>query len=157
VTWPIPTRFENSVEFSAKSTPFSNCRYPTGVSVAGVDTVGRPGLASGSDGVPDCAGLSRAKALNMHSKQIVTIFNLSPLKKTTQIYFRIKCGTYQRVYVAIPSNSTTHQSTRTLRIHTLYSVIRNFPGKTLVPADNKMYNPASSVTVPSAPCVIANA
>ena len=93
----------------------------------------------------------------MHSKQIVTIFNLSPLKKTTQIYFRIKCGTYQRVYVAIPSNSTTHQSTRTLRIHTLYSVIRNFPGKTLVPADNKMYNPASSVTIPSAPCVIANA
>jgi len=27
---------------------------------------------------------------------------------------------------AIPSNSTTHQSTRTLRIHTLYLVIRNF-------------------------------
>ena len=58
MTWPMPMRFENSVESSAKSTPFSNCRYPTGVSVAGVDTVGRPGLASGTDGVPDCAGLS---------------------------------------------------------------------------------------------------
>jgi hypothetical protein len=27
----------------------------------------------------------------------------------------------------------------------------------LVPADSKMYKPASSVTVPSAPCVVANA
>jgi hypothetical protein len=31
---------------------------PTGVSVAVVETVGRPGLASGTDIVPDCAGLS---------------------------------------------------------------------------------------------------
>src|SRR5260370_42349264 len=30
VTWPIPVRFENSVEPSAKSTPFSKCKYPTG-------------------------------------------------------------------------------------------------------------------------------
>jgi hypothetical protein len=37
------------------------------------------------------------------------------------------------VYVAIPSNSTTHQSTRTLRIHTLYLVIRNFSGKRSCP------------------------
>src|SRR5258708_32437072 len=27
--------------------PVSNCRYPTGVIVAGVETVGRPGFASG--------------------------------------------------------------------------------------------------------------
>jgi len=93
----------------------------------------------------------------MKSKQIGTIFNLSPLKPTTQIYFRNKFGTYQRVYVAIPINSTTHQSTRTLRIHTLYLVIRKFSGKTLVPADNKMYSPASSVTVPNAACVVASA
>lgn len=93
----------------------------------------------------------------MQSKQIGTILNLSPLKHTAQIYFRNKCGTYRRVYVAIPSNSTTHQSTRTLRIHTLYLVIRNFSGKTLVPADSKIYSPASSVTVPNAPCVVANA
>jgi hypothetical protein len=50
------------------------------VSVAGVDTVGRPGLASGTDDVTDCARLSRAKALNMQNKQIGMIFNLSPLK-----------------------------------------------------------------------------
>src|ERR1700719_883492 len=97
VTWPTPVRFENSVESCAKSTPFSNCRYPTGVSVAGVDTVGRPGLASGSDVVPDCAELRGARRPNTPSKKIGTIFNLSPLKNTTQIYFRNKCGTYQRV------------------------------------------------------------
>src|ERR1700719_3297799 len=85
VTWPTPVRFENSVESCAKSTPFSNCRYPTGVSVAGVDTVGRPGLASGTDDVIDCARLSRAKALNMQNKQIGMIFNLSPLNRRTQI------------------------------------------------------------------------
>src|SRR4029077_12261501 len=39
--------------------------------------------------------------------------------------------------------------------HVLYSVMRNCSGKTRVPADNKMYNPASSVMVPSAPCVDA--
>ena len=83
----------------------------------------------------------------MKSKQIGTIFNLSPLKKTEQIYFRNKCGAYQRVYVAIPSDSTAHQSTTTLRIPTLYLVIRNCSGKTLVAADRKMYNPVSSVKV----------
>src|SRR5580693_1401061 len=41
-------------------------------------------------------------------------------EKTRQIYFRNKCGTYQRVYVAIPSNSTAHQSTSTVRIQALY-------------------------------------
>ena len=87
---------------------------------------------------------------------VVSIFTLPPLNHTTQIYFRNKCGTYQRVYVAIPSNSTTHQSTRTLRIHTLYLVIRNCSGKTLVPADSKMYSPAISVMVPSAACVVAS-
>lgn len=30
-----------------------------------------------------------------------------------------ECGTYQRSYVAMPNSSTTHQSTRTLRIHIL--------------------------------------
>ena len=74
----------------------------------------------------------------MQSKQIGTIFNLSPLKKTGQIYFRNKCGAYQRVYVAIPSDSTAHQSTTTLRIHTLYLVICNCSGKTLVAADRTM-------------------
>jgi hypothetical protein len=93
----------------------------------------------------------------MPSKKIGTIFNLSPLKNTRQIYFRNKCGTYQRVYVTIPNNSTTHQSARRLRIHTLYLVMLNFSGRTLVPADSKMYKPASSVMVPSAPCVVANA
>src|SRR4029077_4547881 len=39
--------------------------------------------------------------------------------------------------------------------HVLYSVMRNCSGKTRVPAVDKMYNPASSVTVPSAPCVDA--
>src|SRR6202166_2688198 len=36
-------------------------------------------------------------------------------------------------------HSTTHQSARTLRIHTLYLVMRNFSGKMLVPADSKMH------------------
>jgi hypothetical protein len=58
VTWLTPVRFENPVESCAKSAPFSNYRYPTGVSVAGADIVGRPGLASGADVVPDCAELS---------------------------------------------------------------------------------------------------
>src|SRR5256884_858728 len=40
VTWLVPNLSENSGECSAKSVPFSNCRYPTGVSVAGVETVG---------------------------------------------------------------------------------------------------------------------
>jgi hypothetical protein len=48
------------------------------VSVAGVDTVGRPGLASGTDVVPDCARLSCARTLNIKSKQIGTIFNRAP-------------------------------------------------------------------------------
>jgi len=91
----------------------------------------------------------------MQNKQIGTIFNLAPLNHAT--YFRNKCGTYQRVYVATPSNSTTHQSTRTLRIHSLYLVIRNFSGKTLVPADSKMYSPAISVMVPNAACVVVSA
>src|SRR5580704_19265606 len=73
--------------------------------------------------------------------------SISLLGKTTQIYFRNKWGMYQRAYVAIPSNSTTHQSTSTVRIQALYLVMRNFSGKTLVPADSKMYSPASSVTV----------
>jgi len=37
--------------------PVSNWRYPTGVSVAGVETVGRPGFASGSSTPPDCAAM----------------------------------------------------------------------------------------------------
>jgi len=44
-----------------------------------------------------------------------------------------------------------------VRIHTLYLVIRNVSGKMLVPAESKMYSPASSVTAPNAPCVVANA
>jgi hypothetical protein len=40
-------RVENSGELCAANAPVSNCRYPTGVSVAGVETVGRPGFASG--------------------------------------------------------------------------------------------------------------
>jgi hypothetical protein len=47
----------------------SNCMYPTGVSVAGVDTVGRPGFASGTDVAPDCARLSCARTLNMKSER----------------------------------------------------------------------------------------
>ena len=90
VTWPIPVRFENSVESSAKSASFSDCKYPTGVSVAGVDTVGRPGLASGMDVVPDCARLSCKRTLNMKSKQIGTVFNLAPQNHKPQTYLRNK-------------------------------------------------------------------
>ena len=82
MTWLIPMRFENSVDCSAKSAPFSNCRYPTGVSVAGVDTVGRPGLASGSDVAPDCAKQFREKRLNKESKQIARSFKQFPLSDT---------------------------------------------------------------------------
>jgi hypothetical protein len=86
VTWITLMRFEKSVESSAKRLPFSNCRYPTGVSVAGVDTVGRPGLASGTVGAPDYAGLSGAKALNIKSKQMETIFNLSPGNESRHLF-----------------------------------------------------------------------
>src|SRR5258708_29231553 len=55
VTWLIPNRVLNSVDSVAYSTPFSNCRYPTGVRVAGVETVGRPGFASGSPPDAICA------------------------------------------------------------------------------------------------------
>lgn len=41
----------------------------------------------------------------------------------------------------------TRQNTRTIRVHNLHLVIRNFRGKALVPAHSKMYGPASSVTV----------
>jgi hypothetical protein len=71
--------------------------YPTGVSVAGVDTVGRPGLASGTDVAPDCARLSCARTLNMKSKQIGTVFNLAPQNHKPETYLRNKCGTHQRV------------------------------------------------------------
>src|SRR5258707_5690770 len=96
VTWPIPMRFENSVESSAKSAPFSNCKYPTGVSVAGVDTVGRPGLASGTDVAADCARLTCARTLNMKSEQIWMGFNLAPQNHKPQTYLRNKYGTYER-------------------------------------------------------------
>src|ERR1700741_4371438 len=96
VIWPIPKRRENSVELSAKSAPFSNCKYPTGVSVAGVDTVGRPGLASGTDVAADCARLTCARTLNMKSKQIWMGFNLAPQNQKPQTYLRNKCGTYER-------------------------------------------------------------
>jgi hypothetical protein len=39
--------------------------------------------------------------LNMQSKQIGPIFNLSPLKKTTPIHSRNKCGSYQYVLVTL--------------------------------------------------------
>jgi hypothetical protein len=93
----------------------------------------------------------RAKQANWDDLQF--LFSES----ATQIYFLNKCGMYQRVYAANPSNNTIHQSTRTLRIHNLYLVIRNFSGKMLVPAESKMYSPASSVTVPNAACVVASA
>jgi hypothetical protein len=38
---------ENSGESVAPNAPVSNCKYPMGVIVAGVDTVGLPGLATG--------------------------------------------------------------------------------------------------------------
>ena len=41
----------------------------------------------------------------------------------------------------------TRQNTRTIRIHNLHLVIRNFRDRALVPACSKMYIPASSVTV----------
>ena len=39
---------ENSAESRANRIPFSNWRYPTGVSVAGVETVGRAGIGLGN-------------------------------------------------------------------------------------------------------------
>jgi hypothetical protein len=76
-------RFENSAESSAKSAPFSNCRYPIGVSVAGVEYRGssRISLWYGWNPGLCLAELSKG-ALNMQSKQIGTIFNLSPLNRT---------------------------------------------------------------------------
>jgi len=41
----------------------------------------------------------------------------------------------------------TRHNTRTIRIHNLHLVIRNFCDKALGPARSEMYGPASSVTV----------
>src|SRR5215470_3235559 len=68
------------------------------------------------------------------------------------IHYRNKCGVYQRAYVANPNRSTSHQSTRTLRIHRLYSVMRNLCGNTFVPTASKMYSPPISAMLPSAAC-----
>src|SRR5580704_6536603 len=48
-------------------------------------------------------GTQHAKQAKRHDLQY-----LGPLKHIAEIYFQNKCGTYQRLYVAIPSNSTTH-------------------------------------------------
>src|SRR4029453_2951329 len=74
-----------------------------------------------------------------------------------RIHCRNTCGTYQRAQGATPDKSTTHQSTSTVRIQSLYLVIRSFSGNTLVPAASRMYNPAISVIVPSAACAVASA
>src|SRR6476620_6182635 len=97
VTWPMPMRFENSLECSAKSTPFLNCRYPTGVRVAGVDTAGRRGWASGTGCRCRLCSAELSKLTSM--KRQASWDDLQPLsfEPTTQIYFRNKFGTYQRV------------------------------------------------------------
>src|ERR1700730_19321204 len=63
-------RVENSGESVALRNPVSNCRYPTGVSVAGLLTVGRAGLAAGSSicGCPDCAVLGGTDTPNIRSR-----------------------------------------------------------------------------------------
>jgi hypothetical protein len=74
----------------------------------------------------------------MKSKQIGTVFNLAPQNHKPQPYLRNKCGTDERVRVAVPNNAMTRQSTRTIVMHNLHSAIRNFRDKALVPAHGKI-------------------
>src|SRR5207302_8892707 len=97
-----------------------------GVSVAGVETVGRPGLASGTEFIPDCAKPCCAKAQNIVSRQIGTNFNHPPCNRISRIHLWNPCETYQRGYVANPNKSAAHRCTRTLRIHTLYLLMLTF-------------------------------
>src|SRR6266571_53318 len=48
IAWFRLDREENSRECLAARAPVSNCKLPTGVIFAGVETVGLPGLATGS-------------------------------------------------------------------------------------------------------------
>src|SRR4029077_1611219 len=50
--------------------------------------------------------------------------------------------TCQGTYVVNPNRSTSHQRTRTLRIHTVCSVVWNLSGGTLMPQPGRMYDPA---------------
>jgi hypothetical protein len=79
----------------------------------------------------------------MKSKQIGTVFNLTPQNHKPQTYLRNKCGTHERVKVAVPNNAMTRQNTRTIVVYNLHSVIRNFRDKALVPVHRKAHNPAS--------------
>src|SRR4029077_8148693 len=63
---------------------------------------------------------------------------------------------YERAYVAIPRRRTIHQSKRTLRIHNLYRVMRNFAGSRFVPAARSMYKPPISAPLPRPACVTAS-
>src|SRR5277367_5929124 len=47
----MPILVPNSGEVVAPNEPVSNCRYPSGVNEAGVETVGRAGFASGTGSV----------------------------------------------------------------------------------------------------------
>src|SRR5579863_6283779 len=70
-------REENSGESSAPRTPVSNCTYPTGVRVAGVETVGRPGFASGSSATAVCPlapDAKRGRAANATRNRVICLW-----------------------------------------------------------------------------------
>jgi hypothetical protein len=59
---------------------------------------------------------------------------------------------YQRAYMAISRKSTIHQTKRRLLIQNLKRVIRNFSGRSFVPAASSMYRPPSSATSQAGIC-----
>jgi hypothetical protein len=59
------------------------------VSAAGVETVGRPGFASGTVDVPDCAAPDWRKTYSIKNSQIGADFNRPPLLQPARIHFQI--------------------------------------------------------------------
>ncbi len=81
VTWLTLDCVANSDDPEAYIPPFSNCKYPTGVSVAGVATVGRPGLHSGVVSELSCALAMVARGIKMIARSAKEfLFNEGPFK-----------------------------------------------------------------------------
>ncbi len=75
VTWLMPMRVPNSGEVTAPRLPVSNCRYPTGVNVAGVETVGRAGFASGIGSLMTCAVSRKAHTKRPTHPRVLNFMN----------------------------------------------------------------------------------
>jgi hypothetical protein len=110
---------------------FLELEKPTGVSVAGLDTVGRPGFASSSTDFPDPAELISGKPTTSTRAQSPRTSTALFARRSKEFIFETRAGRTSECTLPIPITARPTKSTRTVCIFTLYLVNRNFPGKTL--------------------------